>query len=176
MEILYLAALKNEVQGLKNFILTGVGKINASFVTTDMINKYKPKKIINFGTAGSTKSNISGLVKCSHFSQRDMDVRGLLDFKLGQTPFDDINEIKFGDDGLICATGDSFVKSKIELNCDVVDMEAYAIAKICKLKNINFECYKYISDYTNDKSHQDWNQNISNGVKLFLEKFPNCNL
>ena len=55
MEILYLAALKDEIQGLKNFILTGVGKINASFVTTDMINKYHPKKIINFGTAGSTK-------------------------------------------------------------------------------------------------------------------------
>ena len=176
MEILYLAALKDEIQGLKNFILTGVGKINASFVTTDMINKYHPKKIINFGTAGSTKKNINGLVQCTHFIQRDMDVRGLLDFKLGETPFDNINKITFGDNGLICATGDSFVNSKIMLDCDVVDMEAYAIAKICKLKNIEFECYKYISDYTNENSNNDWNKNINKGVKLFLEKFPNCKL
>ena len=82
MEILYLAALKEEVKNLNNFFLTGVGKINASFVATDLINKYQPKKVVNFGTAGSTKSNISGLVKCSHFIQHDMDVRGLLNFKL----------------------------------------------------------------------------------------------
>ena len=176
MEILYLAALKNEIQGLKNFILTGVGKINASYVATDMINKYNPKKIINFGTAGSTKHNISGLVKCSHFIQRDMDVRGLLDFKLGQTPYDNINEITFGEDGLTCATGDNFVNSKINFDCDIVDMEAYAIAKVCKLKNVQFECYKYISDYADENSTDDWNRNINKGVKLFLEKFPDCKI
>ena len=176
MEILYLAALKNEIPGLKNFILTGVGKINASYVTTDMINKYNPKKIINFGTAGSTKKNISGLVKCSHFLQRDMDVRGLFDINLGQTPFDNINEITFGEDGLTCATGDSFVNSNIILDCDIVDMEAYAIAKICKLKNVQFECYKYITDYTNKNSNNDWNKNVNKGAKLFLDKFPDCKL
>ena len=176
MEVLYLAALKEEIKGLKNFTLTGVGKINASFVTTDMINKYNPKKIINFGTAGSVKKNISGLVKCSHFIQRDMDVSGLLDFKLGETPFDNINEIIFGNDGLTCATGDSFVNSKIILDCDIVDMEAYAIAKICKLKNIQFECYKYISDHTNKDSNNDWNKNINKGVQLFLKKFPECKM
>ena len=175
MEVIYLAALKDEVRGLKNFILTGVGKINASYKTAEIINEYSPKKIINFGTAGATKSNIFGLIKCTHFIQRDMDVTGLLDFKLGETPFDDINEINFGEDGLTCGTGDSFVKSKIELVCDVVDMEAYAIAKICKLKNINFECYKYISDYTNKQSDKDWNANINKGAKIFLEKFPDCN-
>ena len=141
-----------------------------------MINKYSPKKIINFGTAGSTKKNISGLIKCSYFIQHDMDARGLLDFKLGQTPFDNINVISFGNDGLTCATGDSFVNSKITLDCDIVDMEAYAIAKICKLKNIQFECYKYISDYTNESSNNDWNKNIHKGAKLFLEKFPDCKL
>ena len=174
MEVLFLAALDKEVSGLKNFILTGVGKINASYTTTNLINKYNPKKIINFGTAGSTKSHISGLVKCTRFIQRDMDARGLLDYKLGETPFDNINEITFGDDGLTCATGDNFVKSKIKLECDVVDMEAYAIAKICKLKNINFECYKYITDYTNENSSNSWNQNVTKGVNLFLEKFPHC--
>ena len=55
-------------------------------------------------------------------------------------------------------------------------MEAYAIAKVCKLKKINFECYKYISDYTDKNSNNEWNKNISKGAQLFLDKFPNCNL
>ena len=176
MKIIYLAAIKEEINDLCNFFLTGVGKINATFVTTDLINKYKPEKIINFGTAGSTRSDISGLVKCTSFIQRDMDVTGLQNFELGETPFDNINKIYFGNNGYLCGTGDNFLSSKISLDCDVVDMEAYAIAKVCKLKKINFECYKYISDYTDKNSNNEWNKNISKGAQLFLDKFPNCNL
>ena len=172
MKTIFLAALEGETKGLNAFIITGVGKINATFKTLDVINKYNPKKIVNFGTAGSTKANIQGLVRCTNFIQRDMDVRGLLNFKLGETPFDSINKITFGKGGLTCGTGDSFVKSKVELDCEVVDMEAYAIAKVCKIKNIEFKCYKYISDYANSNSNNDWNNNVAKGVGLFLEKFP----
>ena len=35
---------------------------------------------------------------------------------------------------------------KIAIKVDVVDMEAYALAKVCKLENINFRCFKFISD------------------------------
>ena len=51
-------------------------------------------------------------------------------------------------------------------------MEAYALAKVCKLNNIEFECYKYISDYTNESSNSDWQENCSKGAKLFSIKFP----
>ena len=39
---------------------------------------------------------------------------------------------------------------------DVVDMEAYAIAKVCKLENIQFKCFKYISDKADGNAENDW--------------------
>ena len=86
---LILVALEQELP--KNYlpewkiIYTGVGKVNASFAISRSYFDYKPKYIVNYGTAGSLNKNISGLIEVSKFYQRDMDVRGL-GFKLGQTP------------------------------------------------------------------------------------------
>ena len=44
MKTIFLAALEDETKGLNAFIFTGVGKINATFKTLDVINKYNPKK------------------------------------------------------------------------------------------------------------------------------------
>ena len=33
-----------------------------------------------------------------------------------------------------CGSGDSFVNKQIEMDVDLVDMEAYALAKVCKLE------------------------------------------
>ena len=56
------------------------------------------------------------------------------------------------------------------LKTDLVDMEAYAIAKICYLKNIKFRCFKYISDNANAGANDDWIKNVSFGKKLFIER------
>ena len=95
-----------------------------------------------------------------------MDVRGL-DFELGETPFDKIKEIITSNDGYSCGTGDSFVNKKIDMIVDVVDMEAYAIAKVCKLENIEFKCFKYISDNADVNADNDWNKNLALGATAF---------
>ena len=174
METIFVAALKEETPNLNNFHHTGVGKINASIKLMELINIYKPTQIINYGTAGSFKKEISGLIECKTFVQHDMDARGLLDFKLGETPFDRISNIILSNEGYICATGDRFVKNKLEINCDIVDMEAYALAKICKLYEIEFKCFKYISDYANDESSNDWVENCHKGASEFLSLYPEC--
>ena len=174
METIFVAALKEETPKLSKFHHTGVGKINASIKLMELINMYKPAQIINYGTAGSFKKDISGLIECTTFVQHDMDARGLLDFKLGETPFDPISKIILSDKGYICATGDRFVKNKLEINCDIVDMEAYALAKICKLHAIEFKCFKYISDYANDDSSNDWIENCNKGAEMFLSLGPSC--
>ena len=56
----------------------GVGKVNAVFNSLKAIEKYSPKKIINFGTAGSLDAKINGLVEVSKFFQRDMDALSLI--------------------------------------------------------------------------------------------------
>ena len=95
-----------------------------------------------------------------------MDVRGL-DFELGETPFDKIKKIITSKEGYSCGTGDSFVNKKIDMEVDVVDMEAYAIAKVCKLENIEFKCFKYISDNADENADNDWNKNLAKGATAF---------
>ena len=174
--VLILVAVEEELslKDLTGFQIhyTGVGKINAVIKTLEIIKTYSPTQIINYGTAGSLNKKLKGLVEVTKFFQRDMDASPL-GFKIGQTPFDDIQEIEFGTDGYSCGTGDSFVTSKPKLKTDLVDMEAYAIAKICYLKDIKFKCFKYISDNADEGASDDWIKNVSIGKKLFIERMRN---
>ena len=168
MDKLFLAAIKEETVGLDYFKHIGVGKINAAYNTLKLIQIHKPKIIVNYGTAGAINTKLKGIVECTKFYQRDMDVRGL-DFKLGETPFDKVKEIIISDSGYSCGTGDSFVNQKIEMEVDVVDMEAYAIAKVCMLENIEFKCFKYISDNADENANNDWNTNLALGAETFAK-------
>ena len=168
MDKLFVAAIKEETFGLDYFKHIGVGKINATYNTLKLIQIYKPKIIVNYGTAGAINTKLKGIVECTKFYQRDMDVRGL-DFKLGETPFDKVKEIIISDSGYSCGTGDSFVNQKIEMDVDVVDMEAYAIAKVCMLENIEFKCFKYISDNADENANNDWNTNLALGAEAFAK-------
>ena len=171
MDKLFLAAIKEETIGLDYFNHVGVGKINATYNTLKLINIHKPKIVINYGTAGAINTKLKGIIECTKFYQRDMDVRSL-GLKLGETPFDNVKEIIISENGYSCGTGDSFVDKKIDMRVDVVDMEAYAIAKVCKLENIEFRCFKYITDNADKDSNIDWNENLALGINAF-SKFIN---
>ena len=171
--ILILVAVEAELsqEDLPEFQIhyTGVGKINASIKTLEIIRDHSPTQLINYGTAGSLNKKLKGLVEVTQFFQRDMDASPL-GFEIGQTPFDDVKEIKFGNGGYSCGTGDSFVTQTPKLKTDLVDMEAYAIAKICYLKDIKFRSFKYISDNADGGANDDWIKNVSMGKKLFIER------
>tara|TARA_B100000965_G_C19553328_1_gene741075 strand:+ start:843 stop:1382 length:540 start_codon:yes stop_codon:yes gene_type:complete len=173
MKILILVALQDELDAneIGNFKVyySGVGKVNAAIKTLQVIQKHSPDLIVNFGTAGSLNPRLSGLLEVGSFYQRDMDASPL-GFEIGQTPFEDEKEISFGRQGVSCGTGDMFVTSSPALKTDIVDMEAFAIAKVCKLKNIDFRCFKFISDHADNEAKDDWVDNVSLGAKLFIER------
>ena len=170
MNRIFVAALKEETPNLDFFHYTGVGKINATYNLTKIIQMHKPTEIINFGTAGAITKDLEGIIECTQFYQRDMDVTALLNLKIGETPFDKINEIILSKNGFSCGTGD------IPIEVDVVDMEAYALAKVCKLEKINFRCFKFISDNADETANIDWNENCKKGAKLFEHKLKELNL
>lgn len=167
--VFILSALEQETENIEGIIHTGLGKVNAAIKATEIILNYKPKSIINYGTCGSINKDLSGLICCTQFIQHDIDCSPL-GFKKGITPFDEINDIKFSEIGYVCASGDIFVTDASIINADVVDMEAYSIAKVCNAMNIKFECYKYITDSADGSASSDWAQNCSNGIELFMKK------
>ena len=151
-------------------IYTGVGKINSAIKATEILKDLSPADtiVINYGSAGGNGNLVGQLLKCKSFVQRDMDARPFA--KKTNTPFDNViypkldskDFIEFGS-GLTCHTQDRFEK-KPSLICD---MEAYSIAKVCKIYGFDFTSYKYISD----SGHaDDWSENHSKGIDLFLQK------
>ena len=80
-------------------VYTGIGKVNALITLGKAIREKRPKHIINFGTAGSSSPDLSGLHEVTLFKQRDMDVSPL-GFEIGETPLDQIGDISFNRDGL----------------------------------------------------------------------------
>ena len=165
-----IIALPEESEGIKGYsvYLSGCGKVNATIATMEALSS-GVDRIINFGTAGAV-SDISGLVEVTGYVDRDMDVRPL-GFKLGQTPFEE--SVLIGKRGLVVGSGDSFAIEKPEIDCDIVDMEAYAYAKFCKIYKIPFYCYKFVSDNANENAALDWNKTIRNGAKQFVENVLN---
>lgn len=144
-----------------NTLFVGIGKVSASYHLTKAILAYKPDLIINLGTAGSTKFDRGSVVNCSQFIQRDMDVRAL-GFQKFETPFSDdpvvldygvsIEHLPKG----VCGSGDQFEVEHRNPEYNVIDMEAFALAKISASESIDFLCFKYISDGADGSAADDW--------------------
>ena len=177
MHDLILIALKDEAPSMSysmKVFYTGVGKVNAAMTAAECIAKYNPKRVINFGTAGGITVK-SGFHQVSKFIQRDMMCCELGSLP-GQTPFEDTIIIDNGN-GLTCSTGDNFVTdSNLLIPADVVDMEAYAIAKVCRKHNIEFLCYKFVSDGANSDSLNDWRTTVSQGQSYYINKLKELNI
>jgi adenosylhomocysteine nucleosidase len=148
---------------------TGVGKVNAAIKATEVLSGLLPNfnaTILNYGSAGSKTISKGTLAKCKHFVQNDMNTPFAPNHN---TPFDDLlyPELKdpilcFGN-GYVCKTQDRFEDNPQ----GIFDMEAYSIAKVCKMYGFNFTAYKYISD---GGDVNDWEANHQKGAQLFLEK------
>tara|TARA_R110000796_G_scaffold123574_2_gene237903 strand:- start:166 stop:744 length:579 start_codon:yes stop_codon:yes gene_type:complete len=183
--ILIVCALEIETQGQLNgynVLYTGVGKVNATYELTNYLTLKgdMPELVINYGTAGSRKIKKKTLVDCTKFVQRDMDVTGL-GFLRGETPFEtNIPSIlqsssKFNPIGrrAMCGSGDNFVEDRTQYYGEVVDMEAYALAKVCYHNDVPFISFKYITDGADEQAHEDWEANLADGIEVFKETVLN---
>jgi adenosylhomocysteine nucleosidase len=176
MNDLILIAIREEAPELShmmNVFYTGAGKVNAAITAAELIVKYQPKRIINFGTAGGI-TVCTGLHECSQFVQRDMNCEAL-GCEPGQTPFE--TDVAIGTPGLTCSTGDNFVMDpQLLIPADLVDMEAYAIAKACKKHHVEFLCFKYVSDQANATADTDWRESVAHGQLHYVNKLKELNL
>jgi adenosylhomocysteine nucleosidase len=159
----------------------GVGKVNAAIALTRELSRYAERslampRVLNFGSVGSRCYATGTLVESHEFVQRDMDVGGL-GFELGVTPFDEAPPcLRF--DPLfahlpkaVCGSGDSFATGFVGTECAVVDMEAYALAKVCWLEKARFACAKYVSDGADHTAADDWRRNVHKAADDFLNLY-----
>jgi len=154
----------NEFENYKK-VFVGIGKVKATYNLIKAIQEVKPDLIINLGTAGSTTFDRGIVVNCSRFIQRDMDVRAL-GFQKFETPLSGepvLLEYGLNVENLpngICGSGDQFEMEHINPEYNVIDMEAFALAKVAEYENIDFLCLKYISDGADGNAADDWTEEV----------------
>jgi len=153
-------------------LYTGVGKVNSAWALTRAVLVRRPRLVLDFGTVGSPRLAAHTLVECTRFVQRDMDVRPL-GLPLGTTPFDDLPAVLEVPRRLpelpaaTCGSADHFVCGHDVGECDVVEMEAYALAKVCRREGVEFMAVKYVTDGGDVDAHLDWSANLPRAAARF---------
>ena len=181
---LIVMALPQESRGLleragANVLYTGVGKVNAAATLARRLAEIRAAGaalplVVNMGTAGSRRMPRHTLVACNRFAQRDMDVSGM-GFPAGVTPFDDTPPVlEFPPvvaslPQLMCSTADSFATHRHEVDGDVVDMEAFALARVCVAEKARFGCIKYITDGADADSATHWEAALEAAARSFVD-------
>ena len=183
---LVVMALEIEAQGVFEragvpVLYTGLGKVNAALSLMRALRDYRQAGqalplVLNFGSAGSHRLETGTLVACQSFVQRDMDVSGL-GFALGVTPFEDIPaQLDFPAvfeelPAALCGSGDCFQMGVAKLHCEVIDMEAYALAKVCRLEGARFGCAKFVTDGADGAAASDWQRNLPRAAAAFWQLY-----
>lgn len=178
MSVLIITALASELKQTElpkgvALVYCGVGKINAAVATLQAIQTHLPRLIINFGTAGKINKDLDGLLEIGRVIQRDMTAEPLA--PRGHTPFGTRPYDYHAVSGhYVCGTGDSFVTAHdpwlVNHHVDVVDMELFAIAAVAHQLGIPWRAFKYITDDANDSAGDHWQDRVSHGHDLFLDK------
>jgi len=160
-----------------HLLYTGVGKVNAAASLARRLAELRcadasPARVVNMGTAGSRRVTAHSLIACSRFRQRDMDVSGL-GFPRGVTPFDaapavlEFPPVFTQLPQLECSTADSFATHLHEVDGDVVDMEAFALARVCVAEGMPFACVKYVTDGADADSAAHWEAALDSASRGF---------
>lgn len=160
--------------------ITGIGKVNASFVLASLLKSGKDvKEIVNLGFAGAYGDyNIGDFVIVDEAIYHDFDLT-MFNYKMGQVPnikedlitnnkyltlFYDLKRTKL-------YTGDHFLKDKISDNF-LVDMEGTALYQVAYLTNTPIFSIKVVSDIIGSKDHlKEYEEFEQVGAKSLLKLF-----
>lgn len=164
MKILVTYAIESERFPLKikdadiKYLCTGIGKVHAAMMLMKAICEDRPDMVMNIGTSATLNHHIGDIFVCHHFIDRDLEKVNLpeicceIEFsgKMG------IKAVDEADKKGICNTGDGFVTEIIDFKGDVIDMESFAQATVCKEMKIPFVAVKYVTDIIGKNSKEIW--------------------
>jgi len=157
------------------YVRTGIGKVKATIRLMDALAQDCPDVVINIGTAGTVDHNVGDVFVCRHFIDRDLQKVGCLNLVYEIDSSALLDEKGYCGDWKhqgICNTGDSFLTETADSHGDVFDMEAYAQAQVCQMKNIPFISVKYVTDKIGENSIKHWEDKLAD-AREGLSKFLN---
>ncbi|MBU1303976.1 MAG: 5'-methylthioadenosine/S-adenosylhomocysteine nucleosidase [Alphaproteobacteria bacterium] len=172
MSILYVMAAEAEygphLRARIVPLMTGVGPVEAAIALTRALAlaTEKPSLVVSLGSAGSRLLAPCGVYQASAVSYRDMDASAL-GFAKGQTPFLDLEPVQplelrlEGIETATLSTGGNIVSGAAyeSIDADMVDMETYAVLRVCQSFAIPLIALRGISDGDQELGQiSDWTQ------------------
>ncbi|GAE85318.1 5'-methylthioadenosine/S-adenosylhomocysteine nucleosidase family protein [Bacteroides reticulotermitis] len=170
LKILVTYAVQGEFVDIKwpdaefYYVRTGIGKVKSTFHLAEAIRQVQPDLVLNIGTAGTVNHEVGTIFVCRQFVDRDMqklsdlgmeceiDTSALLEAKGFCRDWTETG---------VCNTGDGFLTELVHVAGDVVDMEAFAQAFVCRSKEIPFISVKYVTDVIGQNSVKHWEDKLA---------------
>ena len=154
------------------YVETGMGKVNASMRLMRAICEYHPDMVINAGSAGTLNHKVGDIIVCNRFIDRDLR-KVTLDGVISEIEFEKFANFSNSIWGT-CNTGDSFITEGNDIEGDVIDMESYAEADVCREMGVPFVSVKYVTDIVGQNSSQEWFAKLADareGLSAFFRDF-----
>lgn len=142
-----------ENQANLEVLVTGMGKLNAAIKLSqklETITDLNNYSIINLGTAGSAKHAVGDLVEIVEFYERAVTFPSTKLQVKKQTQLV----------SSVAGSGDLVEPMDSSKPWDCVDMEAFALARVCKEKSLPFVSIKYITDVSEGNVYKEWKKNL----------------
>jgi len=142
-------------------LITGAGKVNAAVALATTLATASPSEVINLGTAGALRPGIQGTHLITTVTQHDLDDAAL--FALTGLHFSE--PIHLAAEGAVLTTGDDFVadesrRAELAVHADLVDMEGYAIARVCQVLDVPMRLVKQVSDQADGSAEKSWGATV----------------
>ncbi len=123
--------------------VSGVGKVHAGAATAALIERYRPRVMVNLGAAGGTRDDIA---PGSMFQ-----IRSVIESDLWHAAGFGPPVVLEGDDAAVLATADTPVlgrdeRARAAKTADLVDMEGAGFARVCGLYGTPCHLRKVVTD------------------------------
>lgn len=153
-----LAAFEPEIPGFDR-LLTGIGKLKATYALTRALDAAHYDEIVVVGTAGAVDPDLQpGVYEIDATVQHDVqDLAGVLGQHIALP-----QRVTLAARGVTIATGDSFVDDAVVvetvrgLGARMVDMESYAYAWVAAQFGVPIRILKAVSDRAQDGATELW--------------------
>lgn len=158
-----LAAFPSELTGFDRLV-TGPGKLQATYALTRALDAGAYDEILVVGTAGAIDARLDGdLYEIDAAIQHDVtDIDGIVGQHVSLP-----QRVDLAADGVTIATGDHFVDDAEAvavirpLGAGLVDMETYAYAWVAEQFGVPIRVIKAVSDRAQDDAITDWRATVT---------------
>jgi adenosylhomocysteine nucleosidase len=182
-------------------VQSGIGKVNAALTTTLLCDHFKPKSVINTGSAGgfNAAQSVGDIVISTEVLHHDVDVT-VFGYVAGQVPgmpatylaeqmlvdiaIETLDKLELTAHRGQVASGDKFMTKAHHIEetrsafpqLDAVEMEGAAIAQVCHRFNVPFVIVRALSDIAGKESPMSFEQFLplaaKNAASLIVAMLP----